>query len=123
CFFFQAEDGIRGFHVTGVQTCALPILDRAYVRRAGEAETWLADGVPEVAAKASEWLDDRLFNLPKERIAEITVRHDNGEELRLSRADAAAEFTLDQLPKGRTLKTYGGHEPLASSCAFLTFAD
>src|SRR5690606_41185239 len=26
-FFFQAEDGIRGFHVTGVQTCALPIYD------------------------------------------------------------------------------------------------
>src|SRR5690606_39754690 len=24
-FFFQAEDGIRAFHVTGVQTCALPI--------------------------------------------------------------------------------------------------
>src|SRR5690606_40153490 len=27
-FFFQAEDGIRDFHVTGVQTCALPILRR-----------------------------------------------------------------------------------------------
>src|SRR5436305_6963784 len=26
CFFFQAEDGIRGADVTGVQTCALPIL-------------------------------------------------------------------------------------------------
>src|SRR5436309_1897854 len=25
-FVFQAEDGIRDFHVTGVQTCALPIL-------------------------------------------------------------------------------------------------
>src|SRR6266511_5765796 len=24
-FFFQAGDGIRDFHVTGVQTCALPI--------------------------------------------------------------------------------------------------
>src|SRR5690606_39660360 len=24
-FFFHAEDGIRVFHVTGVQTCALPI--------------------------------------------------------------------------------------------------
>src|SRR5690606_40209523 len=24
---FQAEDGIRDFHVTGVQTCALPICD------------------------------------------------------------------------------------------------
>src|SRR6266496_5463117 len=25
-FFFQAEDGIRDLYVTGVQTCALPIL-------------------------------------------------------------------------------------------------
>ena len=24
-FFFQDEDGIRGYDVTGVQTCALPI--------------------------------------------------------------------------------------------------
>src|SRR5690606_15976516 len=28
-FFFQAEDGIRDFHVTGVQTCALPIWNNA----------------------------------------------------------------------------------------------
>src|SRR5207302_7490682 len=40
-FFFQAEDGIRVFHVTGVQTCALPIspidqrLHRSPVRLAG----------------------------------------------------------------------------------------
>src|SRR5215510_8743125 len=27
-FFFQAEDGIRDGHVTGVQTCALPIWPR-----------------------------------------------------------------------------------------------
>src|SRR5439155_5570024 len=26
--FFQAEDGIRDGHVTGVQTCALPIFER-----------------------------------------------------------------------------------------------
>src|SRR5690606_40371285 len=32
-FFFQAEDGIRDFHVTGVQTCALPILRSAGTRR------------------------------------------------------------------------------------------
>src|SRR5690606_4193426 len=30
-FFFQAEDGIRDFHVTGVQTCALPIFAAAIV--------------------------------------------------------------------------------------------
>src|SRR5690606_40657547 len=31
-FFFQAEDGIRDFHVTGVQTCALPICRRPQAR-------------------------------------------------------------------------------------------
>src|SRR5690606_41206424 len=37
-FFFQAEDGIRDFHVTGVQTCALPIYhqDAAALLRVGE---------------------------------------------------------------------------------------
>src|SRR5690606_40028738 len=34
-FFFQAEDGIRDFHVTGVQTCALPIFDPACERQFG----------------------------------------------------------------------------------------
>src|SRR5690606_40923871 len=33
-FFFQAEDGIRNFHVTGVQTCALPIF--RHLMRTGE---------------------------------------------------------------------------------------
>src|SRR5690606_1362328 len=35
---FQAEDGIRDFHVTGVQTCALPILQRFLA----EARSWIA---------------------------------------------------------------------------------
>src|SRR5256885_3483279 len=30
-FFFQAEDGIRDYKVTGVQTCALPISPRRTV--------------------------------------------------------------------------------------------
>src|SRR5207253_3466179 len=35
-FFFQAEDGIRDGHVTGVQTCALPILEQA------DGTAWMA---------------------------------------------------------------------------------
>ena len=31
-FFFQAEDGIRDYDVTGVQTCALPIYDSIEIR-------------------------------------------------------------------------------------------
>src|SRR5699024_2806637 len=36
-FFFQAEDGIRDRNVTGVQTCALPIL-ALLARRKGEPD-------------------------------------------------------------------------------------
>src|SRR5690606_40870646 len=40
--FFQAEDGIRDFHVTGVQTCALPIFPVLAHRGGGQAD--LGDG-------------------------------------------------------------------------------
>src|SRR5690606_40688832 len=46
-FFFQAEDGIRDFHVTGVQTCALPIsAPSAWPSRAAPAATVLAPPPP-----------------------------------------------------------------------------
>src|SRR3712207_9444079 len=44
CFFFQAEDGIRGIGVTGVQTCALPISDRSRV--VADADHVLLHGGP-----------------------------------------------------------------------------
>src|SRR5690625_7666154 len=37
-FFLQAEDGIRDGHVTGVQTCALPIL-RAFTTTPGKTDS------------------------------------------------------------------------------------
>src|SRR5690606_39580057 len=40
CFFFQAEDGIRDFHVTGVQTCALPIWKFAVNRWRKQISYW-----------------------------------------------------------------------------------
>src|SRR5690606_19087559 len=39
-FFFQAEDGIRDFHVTGVQTCALPIWVRENRSASGFGMRW-----------------------------------------------------------------------------------
>src|SRR5256885_16833217 len=41
-FFFQAEDGIRDYKVTGVQTCALPI----YSRKRGQRTPVAASSTP-----------------------------------------------------------------------------
>src|ERR1022692_2695879 len=38
-FFFQAEDGIRDYKVTRVQTCALPIYRRTAEREGGSVTT------------------------------------------------------------------------------------
>src|SRR5690606_39724853 len=51
CFFFQAEDGIRAFHVTGVQTCALPIWGVRHRCRASCREGSCCPGSPSRRAR------------------------------------------------------------------------
>src|SRR5258708_24928405 len=48
-FFFQAEDGIRDDLVTGVQTCALPILQRSI----DDVQSRLQDGLAVLATVGS----------------------------------------------------------------------
>src|SRR5215813_15057527 len=56
-FFFQAEDGIRDADVTGVQTCALPILRRPGIEARAEAEHVRAvrSGSVEDRASIADW--------------------------------------------------------------------
>src|SRR5215475_13984966 len=60
-FFFQAEYGIRVFHVTGVQTCALPIFERPLV----EIEQRLTElrASPNAARDEIGKLEERLRRL------------------------------------------------------------
>src|SRR5476651_1202736 len=57
-FFFQAEDGIRDIGVTGVQTCALPILRRvcAAFRGACACEDRTMTGADKVVCQAATLL-------------------------------------------------------------------
>src|SRR5688572_5049856 len=57
-FFFQAEDGIRDLTVTGVQTCALPILGP---RNAYGHSAW---GVLPTAGTSGTWADSRNTGSP-----------------------------------------------------------
>src|SRR5690606_39723009 len=50
-FFFQAEDGIRDFHVTGVQTCALPISSASIARATRIRASGEPSGPPREASK------------------------------------------------------------------------
>src|SRR2546426_5198016 len=70
-FFFQAEDGIRDYKVTGVQTCALPISSGPGVRwdggvEAGNEVTLFYDSL---LAKLIVWGDTRATALQRMRRA------------------------------------------------------
>src|SRR5205807_3460820 len=92
-FFFQAEDGIRDYKVTGVQTCALPILPEDAMRRAerltldcdlflaigSSLVVWPAAGFPLTAKRHGA----RLAIINREatefdEIADLVVREDIG---------------------------------------------
>src|SRR5690606_39998804 len=64
--FFQAEDGIRAFHVTGVQTCALPIWATSTASDPPEVK-WTQSRSPGVMAAirpASSWAGSEAKMLP-----------------------------------------------------------
>src|SRR5438093_6277659 len=71
-FFFQAEDGIRDWSVTGVQTCALPISPSPAVVR----EAVPAYGTDAFGAARRAQLERDLARSPAERlrIAEAAAR-------------------------------------------------
>src|SRR5690606_40046137 len=51
----QAEDGIRDFHVTGVQTCALPIWKQARTRRRAARGKLESRARPDAGESARGW--------------------------------------------------------------------
>src|SRR5690606_25294917 len=59
-FFFQAEDGIRAFHVTGVQTCALPIFALIERRRSYVNLGKLLDRLARIAESPEETIRAQL---------------------------------------------------------------
>src|SRR5690606_40680337 len=89
CFFFQAEDGIRDFHVTGVQTCALPISSptcsrtnqhfsqASTSREASSARRSRADSSAPSDSQASRSEERRVG---KESRARCTASHYNNKE-------------------------------------------
>src|SRR5439155_3294038 len=84
-FFFQAEDGIRDGHVTGVQTCALPILPGRFTRIESEATRHLVG------------LGIGLYI-----VQEVANAH-GGQVLVDSRPGVGSEFTLE-LPRSITAR-------------------
>ncbi|HMB39069.1 MAG TPA: DUF4340 domain-containing protein [Wenzhouxiangellaceae bacterium] len=83
-----------------------PSGEGSYARRADEAQSWLLDAVVEVPVDPVAWLEPGIMDIPSAEIAEVVIRHADGEVIRLDRAgDEGGEdtpaFVLRDVPEGR----------------------
>jgi hypothetical protein len=82
--------------------------DQAYMRRVGEATSWLVSGKYDIGRTTAQWLDRVIIDLPANRIKAVTITHPGLEVLRLTKADeAATDFTVQGVPAGRQLSFEG----------------
>lgn len=96
-----------------------------YLRRAGEAQSWLASSpMDPPRADPVHWLDRNLPRMPRDRLATVTLRDAAGATLTLRRGDgeAAKNFVVDGLPAGAKPDDMAVEETVGS-LAFLSFED
>ncbi|NYZ15074.1 DUF4340 domain-containing protein [Azospirillum sp. RWY-5-1] len=95
-----------------------------YVRKAGEAQSWLVRGPAErLEADPMRWVDRTVPRLPRERLASVEIRQPDGTELRLSRASPTEPaFTATGLPEGAQPKASAIDET-TGALGYLSFED
>ena len=73
-----------------------------FVRRADEAQSWLAKGTLAPEKNPADWIAKDLANIAADRIASVNITRPDGKVVRVAKSAATdPSFTLVDLPKGR----------------------
>lgn len=96
----------------------------SFVRRAGEAQSWLASTALNLPKTAADWLKKDLADVPATRIESVAITHADGKSFKVAKAaEGDANFTLADVPKGREVGSEFTVNGLASTLAGLRFDD
>lgn len=95
-----------------------------YVRRAGEAQSYLVDKNPDVPRTAAQWLDSQIIDVRGDRVKEVTITHADGEILRISKASAElTNYDVAGIPAGRELLYPGAANVIGNALRELALED
>ena len=94
--------------------------ETVYLRRAGEAEAWLAEGRIPIEADAASWMDRDVANFPAERIRRVVVNRVGVPPITLTRGAAGLHLT-DPPDPPQTDRT--ALDDVARAFEYLTFMD
>ena len=103
---------------------------RTYVRKPGEAQSWLVKGEVELKEGPEGWLQKEILKIPRDRIRAITITHPAGadgaagEVVRVDRATPEeANFTLHDIPAGKELSYPTVAGSMANALEWLNLED
>lgn len=75
-----------------------------YVRMADDNQSWLIDKNPDLPTKAADWLAADLLDIDAAQIRSVSIRHEDGETLRLEKASAEdTNYSVMDIPEDREL--------------------
>jgi hypothetical protein len=75
-----------------------------YVRKPGNAQSWLARGTLDLAGNTADWLDKKLLDLPAAQMKLVVLTQPDGSKVTLTRDKPADKLRLAEMPKDKKLK-------------------
>ena len=95
-----------------------------YVRKPGDAQSWLASGRIEVFENATGWLDATMIRIERTRIRAAETVQPDGAALRISRTDPRGrDFEVDNVPEGGEVSFETAPNALGSALTYISFDD
>lgn len=96
--------------------------DGIYVRKPGNAQSWLASGTLELPEDAAQWLDPAIVDLPREKVKEVVLTQPDGARLDIVHDKPDAPLELKGAPSDAKAKPDALIEP-TTALASLTLTD
>ena len=95
-----------------------------YVRKFEDSRSWLIDKDPGIPGSPAEWLVSDIIDIKSADVRSVTIRHPDGEEIRISKDSAdAPEFAVVNIPDGRELSYATVANGIAGALNALTLDD
>ena len=79
--------------------------DGVYLRKPGEAQSWLARGTLDPSGDAASWLDRQIIDISEKKIAKVTLTQADGSKLVISRSAPEAKFAVEDTPADAKFKS------------------
>lgn len=95
-----------------------------YVRKPGDAQTWLAAGITDITKERTNWLERKIVDIEVSRVKNVVIRHPGGGTVTISKPDPkAGDFNLDGIPPGKKLIAPSDLSGIARALADLQLDD